>query len=247
MIYENFKHGVLFGVISTKITQTFGQKTFSFHTGIDIKPADNSLAKIIAYERAKVKQVSYTTVSGYFVILEHNDNTLTEYRHLAKGSIPVKEGQVIERNSIVGTEGNTGTVTGYHLHFAVKINGVYVDPLPYLKDYKSIAPFKENYIMSRPEMPLLRNKATKLYYRDAPAGERIAYLPLGDYPYTGKSQMIDGYEWGEIIYLDELVYVALNELWNEIVMPPKLPLPFKVSGVADGQNYVVELIPVNNK
>jgi murein DD-endopeptidase MepM/ murein hydrolase activator NlpD len=41
----------------------------------------------------------------------------------------VKNGAVVKRGDVLGLSGKSGRVTGPHLHFSARINGVQVDPL----------------------------------------------------------------------------------------------------------------------
>ena len=41
----------------------------------------------------------------------------------------VKEGEMVKRGEILGVSGQSGRVTGPHLHFSARINAVQVDPL----------------------------------------------------------------------------------------------------------------------
>jgi murein DD-endopeptidase MepM/ murein hydrolase activator NlpD len=44
-------------------------------------------------------------------------------------SIAVAAGQRVRKGDVVGTVGSTGVATGPHLHWGLRINGLYVDPL----------------------------------------------------------------------------------------------------------------------
>jgi murein DD-endopeptidase MepM/ murein hydrolase activator NlpD len=68
--------------------------------------------------------------SGNIVIVDHGTNIFTLYAHLSE--IQVNDGQHIARSHQIGLSGATGRVSGPHLHWAVKANGVYVDPLQFL-------------------------------------------------------------------------------------------------------------------
>ncbi len=70
---------------------------------------------------------------GNYVIIRHADGTETLYAHLSE--IWVGYGQFVEQGGAIGGIGHTGYVIGIdgnHLHFELRIDGVPVDPLPYL-------------------------------------------------------------------------------------------------------------------
>jgi murein DD-endopeptidase MepM/ murein hydrolase activator NlpD len=54
----------------------------------------------------------------------------TLYAH--QSSIAVSVGEVVTRGEVIGYVGCTGSCTGPHLHFEVRLNGVPVDPMQYL-------------------------------------------------------------------------------------------------------------------
>ena len=70
--------------------------------------------------------------SGYgnYCIIDHGNGYTTLYGHAR--DIYVKEGQKVSRGQSIGEVGSTGTSTGAHLHFEVRINGGTVNPLNYL-------------------------------------------------------------------------------------------------------------------
>lgn len=49
------------------------------------------------------------------------------YAHLNKAF--VKEGDKIKANDKVGLVGSTGLSTGYHLHYTIKNDDEYIDPI----------------------------------------------------------------------------------------------------------------------
>lgn len=68
---------------------------------------------------------------GNFVVISHqtvNGKDLsTAYAHME--SISVSVGQLVRRGQKIGEVGNTGALTGNHLHFEVRLDGEPVDPL----------------------------------------------------------------------------------------------------------------------
>jgi murein DD-endopeptidase MepM/ murein hydrolase activator NlpD len=67
---------------------------------------------------------------GTIVDVDHGDNVHTLYAHLSR--LDVVTGQVVETGTHVGAMGTSGSVTGSHLHFEVRVNGTPVDPEDWL-------------------------------------------------------------------------------------------------------------------
>ncbi|MFC3607968.1 peptidoglycan DD-metalloendopeptidase family protein [Stutzerimonas tarimensis] len=73
-----------------------------------------------------------TVPSGNFVRIFHDDSTMSVYLHLMKGSVRVREGQVVAAGQLIARSGNTGNSTGPHLHFVVQRNvGLEVESIPF--------------------------------------------------------------------------------------------------------------------
>ena len=64
---------------------------------------------------------------GNVVFVGHRDHKTTVYAHLSR--IDVKRGQKVSQSEVLGAVGSTGWATGPHLHFELRIDGVYHDPL----------------------------------------------------------------------------------------------------------------------
>lgn len=69
---------------------------------------------------------------GNYVIIRHSDGTQSVYGHMAQNSITVMAGDVVRQGQVIGKVGHTGSSTAAHLHFGIKVNGAYVDPLEYI-------------------------------------------------------------------------------------------------------------------
>jgi murein DD-endopeptidase MepM/ murein hydrolase activator NlpD len=63
---------------------------------------------------------------GNVVIIKHSNTDQTLYAHLSR--IDVRPGQAVHQGQTVGAVGATGWVTGPHLHFEFRVNGVHHDP-----------------------------------------------------------------------------------------------------------------------
>ena len=95
------------------------------HRGIDI-PAPYGTA-ITAARGGVVITSTYNSSYGNYVVVSHGNNDSTLYAHMS--SRAVSEGQTVSQGSILGYVGSTGSSTGNHLHFEVRINGERTDPV----------------------------------------------------------------------------------------------------------------------
>ncbi len=100
----------------------------SFHKGIDISARTGT--SIVAPASGTVIYTGYDGAYGNTIKVQHSPNLVTRYAHLHK--IGVKVGEIVKRGSVIGSVGSTGRSTGPHLHYEVILNGVPVDPMPYV-------------------------------------------------------------------------------------------------------------------
>ncbi len=116
------------------------------HNGIDLIGENRTTDDVIAIEDGEVITSKYSQTAGYYVEIKHQNNYISRYLHLKKGSLKVKVGDIVTKGTILGYMGNTGNSNGAHLHFAIYDNKrVFQDPLPYLLGTKILTndPFKE--------------------------------------------------------------------------------------------------------
>ncbi|MGV8059672.1 MAG: peptidoglycan DD-metalloendopeptidase family protein [Smithellaceae bacterium] len=117
------------------VTSEFGTRESPFssgaelHKGLDI--ATKRGKEVIATADGLVVESCYQTDDGNIVKIDHSHGFVTAYAHLSK--IAVKQGTRVKRGDLVGYVGDTGRSTGSHLHYAVYINKVPVNPRRYLK------------------------------------------------------------------------------------------------------------------
>ena len=100
----------------------------SFHQGIDI--GCDSGASIVAAADGIVSFTGYFGGGGNTVIIDHGNGLSTLYMHLS--GFAVGQGENVTAGQTIAYAGSTGISTGPHLHFAVRVNGSYVDPGGYL-------------------------------------------------------------------------------------------------------------------
>lgn len=105
-------------------------KTPDFHTGVDIDAVEGTPIRTAA--SGVVSLSGWNGGYGIEVEIVHRKGLATVYGHLLKSI--VKPGQKVKKGEIIGYVGMTGVATDPHLHYEVRVNGLPVDPKPYLPD-----------------------------------------------------------------------------------------------------------------
>ena len=100
-----------------------------FHNGIDI--ATRLGKEIVATADGLITEVAYRPDDGNIIKIDHSHSISSAYAHLSR--VAVKQGVRVKRGDLIGYVGDTGRSTGSHLHYAVYINKVPVNPRKYLK------------------------------------------------------------------------------------------------------------------
>ncbi len=113
-----------YGTLSSRYGQRWGRN----HNGIDVAGAYNSDIK--AADGGVVTYAGWMSGYGNFVVIDHENGYETGYGHCA--SLCVTVGSRIAKGDVIAKMGNTGRSTGTHLHFEVKKNGSYMNPLKYV-------------------------------------------------------------------------------------------------------------------
>lgn len=103
--------------------------TKKLHTGIDI-PAPTGTS-VNAAAAGTVIYSDWLGGYGKAVMIDHGGGIVTLYGH--NSSLVASVGTVVNRGDVVSKVGSTGVSTGPHLHFEVRKNGAYVDPISWLK------------------------------------------------------------------------------------------------------------------
>ncbi len=117
--------------MNSHITSSFGTARMynatlkSYHSGTDFRApvgtpvhATNSGVVVLAKNRY---------YAGNSVLIDHGEGIYSCYYHLS--TIHVKKGDVVKQGESLGLSGMSGRVTGPHLHYAIMLNGIQVDPL----------------------------------------------------------------------------------------------------------------------
>lgn len=120
---------------NTRITSYFGGResptpgASTYHRGIDI--ACNTGDPIVAAAAGTVIVSTYNYAEGNYVCIDHGGGVVTVYMH--NSALLVAAGEMVVAGQQIAQAGSTGISNGPHLHFGVRVDGTYVDPLSYLQ------------------------------------------------------------------------------------------------------------------
>jgi murein DD-endopeptidase MepM/ murein hydrolase activator NlpD len=116
--------------VSGAATSSFGRLTIlngrrqGRHQGADFRAATGTPVRAPNAGRVVLSAPLY--FSGNTVVIDHGAGLLSLLGHLSR--LAVVEGALVSKGELVGDAGATGRVTGPHLHWAVRLENVSVDP-----------------------------------------------------------------------------------------------------------------------
>ena len=116
------------------ITSPFGRRISpftgipSFHEGVDI--AAKTGTPVMATADGVVVKAGFSTGYGNMVEISHGYGMKTVFGHNSR--LNVKAGQWVRRGEVISFVGDTGSSTGPHLHYEVRLNDLPVNPIKYM-------------------------------------------------------------------------------------------------------------------
>ncbi len=149
---------------SWRVTSGFGPRIhpllggLSDHRGVDVATPIGT--EIRAPANGRVTRVRESTLNGLWVELDHGAGVRTQFCHLSLTGL--KRGQEVKAGDLVARSGDTGRVTGPHLHYQVKVAGAWVDPLASRASAELVAQpfqFMPAPRVARTERPAVASKA----------------------------------------------------------------------------------------
>lgn len=102
-------------------------KSRRMHTGVDL--ASKSGTPIYASGDGVIEKAQWVSGYGKYIEIKHVNGFETGYGHQSRFAEGIKPGVRVRQGQIIGYVGSTGNSTGPHLHFEIKVNGRFVDPL----------------------------------------------------------------------------------------------------------------------
>lgn len=112
--------------LSVPYTDPFGPRGARMHTGTDF-PAPSG-TPVRAARAGVVTVTRWLEGYGNTIAVKHELGASTVYGHLA--AMLVKPGQRVAVGQTLGHVGATGSATGPHLHFELRVRGAAIDPVP---------------------------------------------------------------------------------------------------------------------
>ena len=98
------------------------------HQGIDL--AAPSGTPVYATADGIVSRADWYSSYGLYISVEHGAAMQTRYAHLSR--LAVAAGDTVKKGDLIGYVGSTGRSTGPHLHYEVRVDGLAVNPIPYM-------------------------------------------------------------------------------------------------------------------
>ena len=124
----------VYPLLGTRVSSEFGMRKHPVlryvrhHSGIDLAAPEGATIRAIA--EGTVIYADPFGGYGNFVVVQHKNGLTSHYGHCA--TIGVSPGQKITAGAVLATVGKTGIVTGPHLHFEIRRNGIAEDPEKFL-------------------------------------------------------------------------------------------------------------------
>ena len=112
------------------LVRIYNQTRRGRHSGLDIAaptgiPVSSAAAGVVV-------EAGEFHFNGNSVFIDHGQGLVSLYSHLSE--ISVVTGQQLAAGELIGLVGQTGRVTGPHLHWSVGLNGTWVNPLLFIKE-----------------------------------------------------------------------------------------------------------------
>ena len=128
---ERLWSGPFAAPVEGKATSSFGRLTLlngqpnGRHQGADFRAAGGT--PIAAPNAGRIVLAEALYFAGNTVVVDHGLGLFSLFAHLSRTDVAV--GQSVQRGEVIGAAGATGRVTGPHVHWAVRMDALSVDPL----------------------------------------------------------------------------------------------------------------------
>lgn len=110
-------------------------QTSRAHRGVDYGAPTG--APVVSVASGTVVSAIFDTVNGRMVRVRHASGYDSYYLHLSAFAPGIKRGTRVDQGQTIGRVGSTGLATGPHLHYGLRKNGTWVDPL---REHRNMPP-----------------------------------------------------------------------------------------------------------
>lgn len=117
-----------------QLTSSYGMRTHPVlggrrkHTGIDLAAPTGT--PVYATADGVIGRADWYSSYGLYISINHGAAMETRYAHLSR--LAVAAGDNVKKGDLIGYVGSTGRSTGPHLHYEVRVEGLAVNPIPYM-------------------------------------------------------------------------------------------------------------------
>jgi murein DD-endopeptidase MepM/ murein hydrolase activator NlpD len=128
---ERLWRGAFRPPVAGRATSSFGRLSIlngesrGRHQGADFRAATGT--PVVAPNAGTIALVGNHYFSGRTVVIDHGAGLLSLFAHFSR--IAVKTGSQVKTGELLGEAGATGRVTGPHVHWTVRLQGVAIDPM----------------------------------------------------------------------------------------------------------------------
>lgn len=105
--------------------RTFSNGDTEWHNAVDMGVGGGT--PIYATNSGVILFADWLGLTGYTILINHGMGVISWHYHLSKMDVEV--GDRVEKGDLIGRVGTTGLSTGNHLHFAISVGGIFVDPM----------------------------------------------------------------------------------------------------------------------
>jgi len=133
-----------------QLTSGYGMRTHPVlggrrrHTGIDLAAPTGT--PVYATADGVVGRADWYSSYGLYISIDHGASMETRYAHLSR--LAVAAGDNVKKGDLIGYVGSTGRSTGPHLHYEVRIDGLAVNPIPYMVESEAQLAFARDRVLT---------------------------------------------------------------------------------------------------
>ncbi|MEE4315401.1 M23 family metallopeptidase [Erythrobacter dokdonensis] len=133
-----------------QLTSGYGMRTHPVlggrrkHSGIDLAAPTGT--PVYATADGLVGRADWYSSYGLYISIDHGASMETRYAHLSR--LAVAAGDNVKKGDLIGYVGSTGRSTGPHLHYEVRIDGLAVNPIPYMVESEAQLAFARDRVLT---------------------------------------------------------------------------------------------------